>query len=331
MKISAINKLASYIEALRPIIYVPTFDFNAFDELLKQINSNINTYEFNEGLGYVNFATKQMETGYTIAEFLSLFISSEKQTAFIVLKDIHHQLNNPKVISLLKSIALKNIYTDDFYITTFIVATKLTIPVELENLITIYDTPLPTQKEIIQIIKVFANDIDIQIANNLIDELSLSLKGFSAFEITQILNLAYQNSGTIDKKDAQLILEEKEQIIKKSGMLEVLTYNETIEEIGGLDNLKKWLSKKSEIFNRLEEAIKYGVDIPKGIMIVGMPGCGKSLTAKATANLFNVPLLRLDVGKLLGKYIGESEDNMRRAIRIAEAVSPCILWIDEIE
>jgi SpoVK/Ycf46/Vps4 family AAA+-type ATPase len=85
------------------------------------------------------------------------------------------------------------------------------------------------------------------------------------------------------------------------------------------------------VFKRLDEAIKYGVDIPKGIMIVGMPGCGKSLTAKATANLFDVPLLRLDVGKLMGKYVGESEENMRRAIKIAEAISPCVLWVDEIE
>ena len=331
MNTNAINKLSSYIEALRPIIYVPTFDFNAFDDLLKQINGDIKIYEFNEGLGYVNFETKQSETAYSIEEFLSLFISSEKQSAFIVLKDIHHQLNNPKVLSLLKSIALKNIYDDDFYITVFIVSTKLIIPVELEKLITVYDTPLPKQAEIIQIIKAFAQDIEIQIDEKLIDELSLSLKGFSEFEITQILNLAYQNSGSIDKKDAQLILEEKEQIIKKSGMLEVLTYQETIDDIGGLENLKKWLSNKSEIFNRLEEAIKYGVETPKGIMIVGMPGCGKSLTAKATANLFNVPLLRLDVGKLLGKYIGESEENMRRAINIAEAISPCVLWIDEIE
>jgi SpoVK/Ycf46/Vps4 family AAA+-type ATPase len=114
-------------------------------------------------------------------------------------------------------------------------------------------------------------------------------------------------------------------------MLEILNYKETINDIGGLEILKKWLSNKGEVFKRLDEAIKYGVDIPKGIMIVGMPGCGKSLTAKATANLFDVPLLRLDVGKLMGKYVGESEENMRRAIKIAEAISPCVLWVDEIE
>lgn len=328
---NAINKLSSYIEALRPIIYIPTFDFNAFDSLLSKIQGDAKIYEFNEGLGYVNFKTKQSETAYSIEEFLSLFVTGNNQTSFLVLKDIHHHLNSPKVLSLLKSIALKNIYDDDFYTTIFIVSTKLIIPVELEKFITVYDTPLPKNDEIVNIIKSFESDIDIKIDEQLIDELSLSLKGFSEFEIIQILNLAYQNRGSIEKKDTKLILEEKEQIIKKSGMIEILNFKEKIDDIGGLENLKKWLTNKAEIFNRLEEAIKYGVETPKGIMIVGMPGCGKSLTAKATANLFNVPLLRLDVGKLLGKYVGESEENMRRAISIAEAVSPCILWVDEIE
>ncbi|MCU7940965.1 MAG: AAA family ATPase, partial [gamma proteobacterium symbiont of Bathyaustriella thionipta] len=328
---NSVNKLSSYIEALRPIIYIPTFDFNAFDGLLSQVTGETKIYEFNEGSGYVNFKTKQPETAYSIEEFLSLFLTAVKETSFLVLKDIHHHLNNPKVISLLKSIALKNVYEEDFYVTVFIVSTKLIIPVEIEKLVTVFDTPLPRTDEIVEIVNKFAKDMVIAINERLINELALSLKGFSEFEIIQILNMAYQNSGSIDKKDTALIIEEKKQIIKKSGMLEILNFNEKFDDIGGLENLKKWLQNKGVIFNRLEEAVEYGVETPKGVIIVGMPGCGKSLTAKATANLFKIPLLRLDVGKLLGKYIGESEDNMRRAINIAEAISPCVLWVDEIE
>ena len=103
------------------------------------------------------------------------------------------------------------------------------------------------------------------------------------------------------------------------------------EEIGGLEGLKEWLSSKAQVFRRLDEAKKFGVDTPKGVLLVGMPGCGKSLAAKASARLFNVPLLRLDIGRLLGKYVGESEHNMRVALKTAESISPCILWIDEIE
>ena len=120
-------------------------------------------------------------------------------------------------------------------------------------------------------------------------------------------------------------------MVKKAGLLEMILVREDINDIGGLENLKDWLGKKERIFNQLDKAIKFGVDIPKGMMIVGMPGCGKSLAAKATAKLFKVPLVRLDVGRLLGKYIGESEENMRRALKLAEAISPCVLWIDELE
>jgi ATP-dependent 26S proteasome regulatory subunit len=324
-----VNKLNSYIEALRPIIYFETHDFNAFDKLIESIKDNREIYEFNEGLGYIDFENKT-SSYYTIETFLSMFVNDYKN-CFILLKDIHHHFNNPKVISLLKTIALKNISVEEYNITIFLVSTKLSIPLELEKLITVFDTPLPDLHDICDLIKIFSTDNDIKIKNDLINDLSLSLKGFTEFEIQQILNLAYQNSGSIEKKDFQIILEEKEQIIKKSGLLEILNLSETIDNIGGLNNLKKWLLNKSKIFKNLEKALEYGVETPKGIMIVGMPGCGKSLTAKATAKLFDVPLLRLDVGKLLGKYVGESEDNMRRAIKIAEAISPCVLWVDEIE
>ena len=132
-------------------------------------------------------------------------------------------------------------------------------------------------------------------------------------------------------QDKQLILKEKEQLVKKSSMLEIINFKESIDDIGGLETLKNWLERKAKIFKNLGKAKESGVDVPKGIMIVGMPGCGKSLTAKVTSSLFNVPLIRLDVGRLLGKYVGESEENMRKALDLAESISPCVLWIDEIE
>lgn len=328
---NSIDKLSSYVEALRPILYIPTFDFYSFDRIISSISSEAKIYEYNEGLGSVNFKTKNQETYYTLEQFLILFQIEQPKPVYLILKDIHNLLNDSKIISLLKSIAFKTMYEDNFFVTIFIVSTKLIIPNELEKLITIYDTPLPNEKKIINIIDDFSTTMNIKIDDSLRRELSLSLKGFGEFEIVQILNLAYQRSGSIQKKDTKLILEEKEQIIKKSGMVEILNFKEDINDIGGLENLKDWLLNKEIIFNQLEKAIEFGVEIPKGIMIVGMPGCGKSLTAKATARLFDVPLLRLDVGKLLGKYVGESEENMRKAIGITEAISPCVLWIDEIE
>ncbi|ELV07002.1 AAA family ATPase [Brachyspira hampsonii] len=162
-------------------------------------------------------------------------------------------------------------------------------------------------------------------------EIISSLKGLSEFEIKQILNLAYNKGGSLSLEDKTFILKEKEQIIKKSGIIEMVNDESSLDDIGGLDNLKDYIRNKEYIFKNLGKAIKFGVDIPKGILLVGLPGCGKSLASKAIANIFKMPLLRLDIGKLMGKYVGESEENLREAIKISEAVAPCVLWIDEIE
>ncbi|MCD7957355.1 MAG: AAA family ATPase [Lachnospiraceae bacterium] len=111
----------------------------------------------------------------------------------------------------------------------------------------------------------------------------------------------------------------------------MIPLKETINDIGGLENLKTWFRRKAKVYKNLNKAEAFGVDMPKGVLIAGISGCGKSLTAKAAASLFEVPLLRLDMGRLMGKYVGESEENMRKATSLAEAISPCVLWIDEIE
>lgn len=332
MKSSTVNILASYVEALHPIIYINHFDFKVVDEVISEVSENANCIEFNNALGIVDFKTKSPEYECNLEQFLTLNLDAgyEHET-FLILKDVHEQLRNPRIISLLRRIAEDNMYREDYSATIFIVSSILVIPHELENLITIYDFPLPSINEIGAQIRSFAEDVKIIIEPDVVDSLSLSLKGLNEFQIRQIMNLAYHDGGCIDKEDSKLILREKEQIIKKVGLLELINYKERIEDIGGLENLKKWLNKKAVIFSQLDKAIKYGVDIPKGILIVGMPGCGKSLSAKATASLFKLPLVRLDVGRLMGKYVGESESNMREALILASAISPCVLWIDEIE
>ena len=140
-----------------------------------------------------------------------------------------------------------------------------------------------------------------------------------------LLALAYSNDGELNRSDLSLIFEQKQQMIKKAGILEMIPFKETMEDIGGLESLKEWFIRKAKVFKNMDKAREYGVDVPKGVLIAGVPGCGKSLNAKAAASLFEVPLLRLDMGRLMGKYVGESEVNLRKAI------SPCVLWIDELE
>lgn len=332
MKRSTVNILASYIDALHPIIYINHFDFKVIDDAIAQVGTNVKCVEFNNALGLVDFKTKSPMQECDLEQFLKLTMDDGfEQETFIVLKDVHGELNNPKIIALLKKIAENNLYNDRYYATIFILSETTVIPRELENFITVFDVPLPTTKEILGIIHKFISDMDITVEEDTINDIALSFKGLNEFQIKQILNLAYQDGGCIDKEDKMLILKEKEQFVKKSGMLEIVNFTETIDDIGGLENLKDWLTRKAKVFANLDKAIKFGVDVPKGIMIIGMPGCGKSLTAKATASLFEIPLVRLDVGRLLGKYVGESEENMRKALKLSEAISPCVLWIDEIE
>lgn len=336
MKRSTVSILASYIDSLHPIIYMNHFDFKVIDDAIARVGENVKCVEFNNALGLVDFKTKKpmhMEgQEYDLELFLrrTMDFGFEQET-FLVLKDIHGELNNPKIIALLKRIAENNLYNNNYNATIFILSEIMVIPCELENYITVFDIPLPTTDEIHTIINDFISDMDITVEQETINDIALSFKGLNEFQIKQILNLAYQDGGCIDQDDKLLILKEKEQFIKKSGMLEIVNFTENIDDIGGLENLKEWLARKAKVFANLDKAIKFGVDVPKGIMIIGMPGCGKSLTAKATASLFEIPLVRLDVGRLLGKYVGESEENMRKALRLSEAISPCVLWIDEIE
>lgn len=332
MNKNAENQLASYVDALRPIIYINHFDFCVVDNLLKRIGDHVKFIEYNNALGLIDFETKSPQLECDLEHFLKLNMDEGfDQATFIILKDIHHELKRPEIIALLKRISENNLYKEDYSATIFIVSTTVVIPNELENYITVFDIPLPTEKEINEIIHNFINDIDIKVDQDILGEIAVSFKGLNEFQINQILNLAYQDGGYIDKRDKYLILKEKEQFIKKAGMLEIINFKESIDDIGGLENLKKWLTRKAKVFRSLDKAIKFGVDVPKGIMIIGMPGCGKSLTAKATASLFEIPLVRLDVGRLLGKYVGESEENMRKALKLSEAISPCVLWIDELE
>lgn len=332
MKRSTVNILASYIDALHPIIYINHFDFKVIDDALSRVGANVKCVEFNNALGLVDFKTKSPMQECDLEQFLKLTMDDGfEQETFIVLKDAHGELNNPKIIALLKKIAENNLYNDNYSATIFILSETTVIPRELENFITVFDIPLPTTTEILGIINDFISDMEITVEEDTINDIALSFKGVNEFQIKQILNLAYQDGGCVDKEDKVLILKEKEQFIKKSGMLEIVNFTETIDDIGGLENLKDWLARKAKVFANLDKAIKFGVDVPKGIMIIGMPGCGKSLTAKATASLFEIPLVRLDVGRLLGKYVGESEENMRKALKLSEAISPCVLWIDEIE
>ena len=337
------NTLSGYVNALRPIIYINHFDNHLSDNIIESVADGSKRYTFtHSGI----FAEKErlVQEDSSLASFLeNQLISIEEASlespkhVFLIIKDAHQYLDDksqfydPKCISLLKELAEKTMFDEGIYATVFLVSPVLILPREIEKMITVLDVPFPDSSEVLKIIEDYEKSFNIPTNDDIRNELVISFKGLSEFEIRQILNYAYQQSGTFDATSVKLVLKEKEQIIKKNGIIEIFTTNIDMNDIGGLENLKAYLSNKSKIFSNLAEAKKFGVDLPKGILIVGMPGCGKSLTAKATASMFNMPLVRLDIGKLMGKYVGESEHNLTAAIKTAEAIAPCILWIDELE
>jgi SpoVK/Ycf46/Vps4 family AAA+-type ATPase len=161
------------------------------------------------------------------------------------------------------------------------------------------------------------------------ERLAKAALGLTLHEAENAFARAMVNDGKLNPRDVEVILEEKRQIIKKSEILEFVKTDLKIEDVGGLENLKRWLLKRNKSW--LDAAARYGLPAPKGVLITGVPGCGKSLIAKAVSAMWQLPLLRLDLGKIFSGIVGSSEENMRKAIKTVEAVSPSILWIDEIE
>ena len=161
------------------------------------------------------------------------------------------------------------------------------------------------------------------------EKLCKAALGLTLQEAENAFALAMVNDGCIDERDLNIILNEKMQVIKKTGILEFINTDIKLSDIGGLENLKNWLNKRNNSWS--EAAKKYCLPAPKGVLITGVPGCGKSLTAKAMSAAWQLPLLKLDFGKIFSGIVGSSEENMRKAIKTAEAVAPSILWVDEIE
>ena len=360
------EKLQMYFNARRPIIYIRNFDFQSVDKLIqnackanwpdeynigdepedKKVQDaeiKVKIDEYSEAGGRIDFRTKcpKSKTKMTLGEYLGVFNSTQFNNDdhhyIVVLKEVHNLLDDPQVYSTLQTIAQRVKEADEdpthqnkYDVTIVIVDSRLVIPHELEKLITLVDVKLPSKEDIEAIVREMAKTNMAYIDDSFMPELVMALKGLSEFEIRQIVNLAIATTGQLNDECLDLINSEKRQAIQKSGLIEMVEVKEDLE-VAGLNRLVSYIKLNGPIFKNPGRAQKYGVGLPAGVMIVGMPGCGKSLTSKCIAKEFGVPLLKLDVGRLMGKYVGESEENMRRAIAVAESAAPCILWIDEIE
>ena len=329
------TNLVKYLRARRPIIWVNSGDYKEIDTIVKEATKDYKDkaiYEY-RAFGAVDFENKVKEENITdLYNFLNtLYSEGIKTNVFLLIKNAEEEMKDARNIAYIKKIAETRYSSPDYNFTIIVVSETETVPKELEKFTSILDIPNMSKDEIETYILKFSKANNIKVDEKDIGEIAISLKGLTKLEIDHVLNMIIESKNNISISGRDIIIKEKGQIIKKSSILEIIDFKEKIEDIGGLEGLKEWLKSKAQVFRRLDEAKKFGVDTPKGVLLVGMPGCGKSLAAKASARLFNVPLLRLDIGRLLGKYVGESEHNMRVALKTAESISPCILWIDEIE
>ncbi|TDV42458.1 ATPase family protein associated with various cellular activities (AAA) [Pseudomonas helmanticensis] len=332
------DKIKSHLVAGYPGLYIHSGEEARVDAMLQDVANQLSLHpkEWNLGYGWVDFANKQPRGNQgakvDLAESLPGLLDDDLDNKLFIIKDARSALEHqPLAVARLKQLLNRIQRYHRGKAAVVLVSETVHIPSPIEAQITLLPLPLPRGEEISSQLETVCQDLDLLVPEALRQRLHAACSGLTQEEIRSALAMVRQHHEQINDAALLLIQHEKEQIISKSGVLEMLRVSENAADIGGLENLKTWLNRRAQIFRRLGEARDAGVQAPKGVLIAGMPGCGKSLTAKAAAGLFQLPLLRLDIGSLLGKYVGESEHNMRRALSMAESVSPCILWIDELE
>ncbi len=245
----------------------------------------------------------------------------------VVLRDIGDAVGDPKVVALIKNYLMQmGGKCAISYI--FVIGRNVVFSPELEELSCVMTVALPSSEEIGDLVDDFAAKNGLTIGSVERREVTSALRGVPGITINRLLGMSFAKTG---KLSAQDVANEKTRSLRKNGLIEPIPLTEAQCAVGGMVNLRGYLSHVSNIFANIDEAKAFGVDFPRGVLIAGMPGCGKSLAVKFAANMFGVPLLRLDTGRLMGKYNGESERNLREALAAAESMAPCVLWIDEIE
>ncbi len=263
-----------------------------------------------------------------------------QQPVVAVFRDLHPLLGgpgqpgDPAVIRRLRDLATA--FRSGAVARSLILVSPVSrVPVELEKDVTVVDFALPSEFEIRAVLdgmlraNASSPRLRIDLDEGGRERFVKAALGLTLHEAENAFARAMVNDGVLDLADLPVILEEKRQTVRKAGLLEFIETGPRLADIGGLENLKRWLGRREGAW--LADAADYGLPAPRGVLITGVPGCGKSLTAKAVAAAWGIPLLRLDIGRVFAGLVGSSEHNMRSAIRTAEAVAPCVLWIDEIE
>jgi SpoVK/Ycf46/Vps4 family AAA+-type ATPase len=254
------------------------------------------------------------------------------ERAIFVFQDMHPFLEDPTVVRKFRDMVAHARRTHK---TVLLVSPYAKVPDELARDVTVLDVPLPDDAELAQLLRQFVDSlravgkIPVDEDPTLVERVVHAVRGLTEAQAIQAFSRAAVNDMRFGIDDVPILLAEKKQIVRRTGTLEFFEHDESLASVGGIDGIKRWLASRSEAFG--DRARSYGLPQPRGLLLLGVQGCGKSLMAKAIAAHWRLPLLRLDIGSVFSPYVGGSEANMRRALLMAENLAPTVLWIDEIE
>lgn len=338
-KMDQIDEIEILVRARYPLLYVMTWEEErAMNEILRVgelLNKRIYHWSIVQGLARYRSGIEVHVEGMkgTKDPIVALHeVLNITEPSVFVFRDFHNFINDSTVKRTLRDLAtiLRSTLS-----TVVLLSPVMRIPEELEKDVTIVDFPLPGREDLGKLFDQVAADIASN-SNLSIDTREESREamidaaiGLTLNEAENVLAKTLVMTQRLSAQEAPLIYAEKKQIIRKSGLLEYVEVDDTLSGVGGLDQLKGWITKRRHAMD--PRAREFGLPSPRGLLLVGVQGCGKSLAAKASANELQYPLLRMDIGRLFSKMVGETEFNIRRALTIAEAVAPVVLWIDEIE
>jgi AAA+ superfamily predicted ATPase len=337
------DELEVLIRARYPIIYVLSWEEERVANQLAQIATSrgkkFHVWTYTQGI--VRYGSEPQRaksgTGSTTDPLSALdAVIQHVEPAIYLFKDFHpfteENRANLAIIRRLKDVAY---HLRDTYKTIVIVAPVMRLAPELDKDVTVIEFRPPDVKDFNKLLDRIIEDVKDkpQVKINLDpagrERLVQAARGLTLKEAENVFAKTLVLGGTLDAEDISIVFSEKQQIIRKSGLLEYYASDEQFAQVAGLENLKQWLIKRSTAFT--ERAAQFGLPPPRGVLLLGVQGCGKSLCAKAVSSLWKLPLLRFDVGRMFGSLVGSSEENIRRAIQTAESVAPAILWVDEID
>ena len=347
LKIEEKKYIGDLFKARFPFLYIASWEESRIIDSLAELVSDTalvrttrKLFVWGQTDGFFSYELMQYVPETELPMKALEYIEKSNEPAVFIMKDFHVYFGtkgtNPDYSIIRKCrdlvMVLKNKKVPQNIV---FLAPSIILPESLQKDVVVHDFDLPSfedikglLEEMIDVNKENAN-IKINVSEDDKDQLCRAALGLTYQEAENAFARAIVHGGELSITDLEIINEEKCQVIRKTEILEYVKTDIKIEDVGGLENLKKWLEKRNKSW--LKEAKNYSLPVPKGILITGVPGCGKSLCAKAMSAMWKLPLLRLDMGKIFSGIVGSSEENMRKAIKTAEAVAPCILWIDEIE